>query len=118
MAKLFRKSLSCGIGLVEPSELTCWTRPSLLTERSRQQLSEAFITSYNWFSREDARAFAVPPVHVLRNLFSGWDWLKTIQYNRFAPVTPFPRSVLSDSEQILVEVIFDTSIRTYKIRKL
>jgi hypothetical protein len=48
---------------------------------------------------------SVPPVHVLRTLFSGWDWLKTIQYNRFAPVTPFPRSVLSESEQLFVEAI-------------
>lgn len=68
-------------------------------------IAEAFITACSWLDREDDRAFAFPPVHVLRNLFSGWDWITTIQHNRFSPREPILKNVLSETERILVEVI-------------
>lgn len=49
---------------------------------------------------------AVPPVHVLRELFRTWSWLKVVQKGRFAAGEAFDASaVLSEAEQLAVEVI-------------
>lgn len=43
-AKFIHKNLVCRIGEVSPSELTCWTRPGPLTEKSSQELRQQAIT--------------------------------------------------------------------------
>lgn len=53
-----------------------------------------------------ATGLAVPPVHVLRELFKGWSWLKVVQKGRFAPAAGFDSSeALSEAEKIAVQVI-------------
>jgi hypothetical protein len=49
---------------------------------------------------------AVPPVHVLRELFRTWSWLKVVQKGRFAAGEGFDTAgVLSEAEQLAVQVI-------------
>lgn len=49
---------------------------------------------------------AVPPIHVLRELFRGWPWLKVVQKGRFTAGETFdPAGALSDAEQLAVDVI-------------
>lgn len=49
---------------------------------------------------------AVPPVHVLRELFRSWPWLKVQQKSRFSPGLGFdPTGVLTEAEQLAVQVI-------------
>lgn len=49
---------------------------------------------------------AVPPIHVLRELFRTWPWLKVVQKGRFTAAGGFDATgVLSDAEQLAVRVI-------------
>jgi hypothetical protein len=49
---------------------------------------------------------AVPPIHVLRELFRTWSWLKVVQKGRFTAGDGFdPAGVLSEAEQLAVSVI-------------
>lgn len=49
---------------------------------------------------------AVPPVHVLREMFLTWPWLKVVQKGRFTAGKDFdPSGALSDAEQVAVRVI-------------
>ena len=49
---------------------------------------------------------AVPPVHVLRELFRSWPWLKVVQKGRFSAVEGFnPAGVLTEAEQLAIGVI-------------
>lgn len=49
---------------------------------------------------------AVPPVHVLRELFRTWPWLKVVQQGRFTAGEGFDATeVLSDPERLAVRVI-------------
>jgi len=49
---------------------------------------------------------ATPPVHVLRELMTGWQWLKPVQRGRFVAAPNFSKEgVLSEAEQVLVDVI-------------
>jgi hypothetical protein len=49
---------------------------------------------------------AVPPVHVLRELFSTWPWLKVVQKGRFTAGEAFdPSGVLTEAEQLAIQVI-------------
>lgn len=49
---------------------------------------------------------AVPPIHVLRELFRTWSWLKVVQKGRFTAGESFdPAGVLSEAEQLAVSVI-------------
>ena len=49
---------------------------------------------------------AVPPVHVLRELFRTWPWLRVVQKGRFTASERFdPAGVLTQAEQLAVDVI-------------
>lgn len=49
---------------------------------------------------------AVPPVHVLRELFCTWPWLKVVQRGRFTASEGFERAdVLGEAERLTVHVI-------------
>lgn len=49
---------------------------------------------------------AIPPVHVLRELFCTWPWLKVVQKGRFAASECFERAgVLGEAEQVTVQVM-------------
>jgi hypothetical protein len=49
---------------------------------------------------------AVPPIHVLRELFRTWPWLKVVQKGRFTAGDRFDAAgVLSEAEQLAVRVI-------------
>lgn len=49
---------------------------------------------------------AVPPVHVLRELFRSWPWLKVVQKGRFTAAETFDAAgVLTEAEQLAVGVI-------------
>ncbi len=49
---------------------------------------------------------SVPPVHVLRELFSTWPWLKVVQRGRFMAGPSFDaKGVLSDAEALAANII-------------
>lgn len=49
---------------------------------------------------------ATPPVHVLRELFLGWPWLKVVQQGRFVAGPGFDcDGVLSEAEEAMVKLI-------------
>lgn len=49
---------------------------------------------------------AIPPVHVLRELFCTWPWLKVVQKGRFAASDGFERAgVLGEAERLTVQVM-------------
>ena len=70
------------------------------------QIAAAFASDDQWLYREESRAFATPPPHVLRELFLGWDFLKVVQKGRFEARSKVDLgSVLSPSEFQAVKVI-------------
>lgn len=69
-------------------------------------VASALMTDDRWLHREDGRTLALPPLHVLAELFSGWDWLKANGHNKYtARTTIDPNEVLSRTEVGAVEVI-------------
>lgn len=71
------------------------------------EIAGALASDDMWMYRESASlGLATPPVHVLRELFLGWPWLKVVQQGRFIAGPGFdPTGVLSDVEQAIVRVI-------------
>ncbi len=72
-------------------------------------IASALSTDDRWLSREaheTGRALAVPPVHVLVELFSGWEWLRGDGHNKFTSTEAIEREeVLSKTEQAAISVI-------------
>ncbi|CAN7770522.1 sigma factor-like helix-turn-helix DNA-binding protein [Variovorax sp. LjRoot290] len=69
-------------------------------------VASALMTDDRWLYRDSSRALAVPPLHVLSELFSGWDWLIANAHNRYVLKLPVePTDVLSRSEFAAVEAI-------------
>lgn len=73
------------------------------------EITAALASDDMWMYREtQSLGLATPPVHVLRELFRGWPWLRVVQKGRFAPADSFDATrVLSDVEQLGVKVITD-----------
>jgi len=73
------------------------------------EIAAALASDDMWMYREtQSLGLATPPVHVLRELFRGWPWLRVVQKGRFAPADTFDATgVLSDGEQLSVKVITD-----------
>lgn len=71
------------------------------------EIAAALASDDMWMYREtQSLGLATPPVHVLRELFRGWPWLRVVQKGRFAPADNFdPTGVLSDAESVAVKVI-------------
>lgn len=70
------------------------------------EIAAAFASDDVWLYREERWAQAIPPVHVLRELFLGWPFVRVVQKSRFVASAPLdPKSVLSDSEALAVSVI-------------
>lgn len=71
------------------------------------EIAAALAGDDMWMYREtQSLGLATPPVHVLRELFRGWPWLRVVQKGRFAPADSFDAtSILSDVEQLGVKVI-------------
>ena len=70
------------------------------------QIGAAFASDDMWLYREEKRAFAIPPPHVLRELFLGWDFLSVVQKGRFAPRTELdPEGLLSPPERVTIKVV-------------
>jgi hypothetical protein len=71
------------------------------------EIAGALASDDMWMYRESASlGLATPPVHVLRELFLGWPWLKVVQQGRFIAGPGFdPTGVLSDVEHAIVRVI-------------
>lgn len=58
------------------------------------------------YRESQSLGLAVPPVHVLRELFRSWPWLKVVQKGRFTASASFdPAGVLTEAEQLAVGVI-------------
>jgi hypothetical protein len=74
---------------------------------STDQAAAAFATDDLWLYRESpGLGLATPPVHVLRELFAGWTWLRVVQKNRFVPATALSvEAQLSRSERLALAVI-------------
>lgn len=62
-------------------------------------VASALMTDDKWFYREGGRALAVPPLHVLTELFAGWNWLTANGHNRYTAKTKIDaKVVLSKTE--------------------
>ncbi len=69
-------------------------------------VASALMTDDRWFYREGGRALAVPPLHVLAELFAGWDWLKANNHNKYiSKILLDPRVVLSKTEFSAMEAL-------------
>lgn len=69
-------------------------------------VAAALMTDDRWFYREGGNAMAVPPLHVLAELFAGWDWLTGNAHNIYAAKAPIdPERALSTTERGALEVI-------------
>lgn len=71
------------------------------------EIAAALASDDQWMYRETSSlGLATPPVHVLRELFRGWPWLKVVQKGRFVPSESFDRlGALTDVEEACVDVI-------------
>ena len=59
-------------------------------------VASALMTDDRWFYREGGRALAVPPLHVLAELFASWNWLTANGHNKYtAKIHLDPKSVSS-----------------------
>lgn len=67
----------------------------------------ALVTDGKWIYREGGgRALAVPPLHVLAELFSGWSWLTVNRQNKLtAKIKIDAKAVLSKAEFCAIEVL-------------
>lgn len=69
-------------------------------------VAAALMTDDRWFVREGGYAMAVPPLHVLAELFAGWDWLTANAHNIYTAKTAIdPGRALSTTERGVVDVI-------------
>lgn len=69
-------------------------------------VASALMTDDKWFYREGGRALAVPPLHVLTELFSGWSWLTANGHNRYTAKTKIDaKVVLSKTELGAIEAL-------------
>lgn len=69
-------------------------------------VASALMTDDKWFYREGGRALAVPPLHVLAELFSGWSWLTANGHNKYTAKTRIdPKTVLSKTELGAIEAL-------------
>ncbi|MBS0340402.1 MAG: hypothetical protein JSS56_07725, partial [Proteobacteria bacterium] len=69
-------------------------------------VASALMTDDRWFYREGGRALAVPPLHVLAELFSGWGWLFANSHNKYTAKAQLdPNSVLSKTELGAIEIL-------------
>ncbi|WP_326543499.1 sigma factor-like helix-turn-helix DNA-binding protein [Pseudorhodoferax sp.] len=69
-------------------------------------VASALMTDDKWFYREGGRALAVPPLHVLAELFSGWNWLTANSHNKYtAKIQLDPKTVLSKTELGAIEAL-------------
>ena len=69
-------------------------------------VAAALMTDDRWFYREGGNAMAVPPLHVLAELFSGWDWLTGNAHNIYTAKAPVDAArALSATEKGVVDVI-------------
>lgn len=69
-------------------------------------VASALMTDDRWLYREGARALAVPPVHVLAELFAGWQWLTANGHNKYtAKIKIEKKEVLSKTELGAIEAI-------------
>jgi hypothetical protein len=69
-------------------------------------VAAALMTDDRWFYREGGNAMAVPPLHVLGELFAGWDWLTANAHNIYtAKAVLDPERALSTTERGVVSVI-------------
>lgn len=70
-------------------------------------IAAALASDDIWMYREStSMGLATPPVHVLRELFLRWPWLKVIQKSRFLAGESFdPAGALTEAEQACVDVI-------------
>lgn len=74
---------------------------------STDQIAAAFVTDDVWLYREaPGLGLATPPPHVLRELFTGWAWLRVVQKNRFVPAVALTaQALLSRTERLALAVI-------------
>lgn len=69
-------------------------------------VASALMTDDKWFYREGGRALAVPPLHVLAELFSGWGWLTANSHNKYTVKTRLDaKAVLSKTELGAIEAL-------------
>jgi len=69
-------------------------------------ISAALASDDLWIYRDGVAAKAIPPVHVLRELFLGWDFMQVVQKGRFiARAGVDLTDALSESEKVAVSVI-------------
>ena len=69
-------------------------------------VASALMTDDKWFYREGGRALAVPPLHVLTELFAGWNWLTANGHNRYTAKTKIDaKVVLSKTELGAIEAL-------------
>ncbi|MNK86446.1 hypothetical protein D3C87_1063580 [compost metagenome] len=62
-------------------------------------VASALMTDDRWLYREDGRTLALPPLHVLAELFQGWSWLEANSHNKYTAKVPLdPQALLSKSE--------------------
>lgn len=71
------------------------------------EIVAALASDDMWMYRESTSiGLATPPVHVLRELFLGWPWLKVVQKSRFVAGDGCDTAgALTDAEQACVSVI-------------
>lgn len=69
-------------------------------------VASALMTDDRWLYREDGRTLALPPLHVLTELFQGWNWLEANSHNKYtAKVSLDPQVLLSKSELGAIAVL-------------
>lgn len=73
-------------------------------EPRTDEVLEALVTDDLWFLRDNKR-LGFPPVHVLREVFASWPWIRLLQSNRVASVEPVGLGALDPTERALFEVI-------------
>lgn len=71
------------------------------------EIAGALASDDKWMYRETSNmGLATPPVHVLRELFLGWPWLRVVQRGRFVAADGVDQSgVLTEVEQACLAVI-------------
>lgn len=74
-------------------------------------VASALMTDDRWFNRDAGAsgwALAIPPVHVLSELFAGWAWLSSNAHNRYTTIAPIKQSsALSRTEACAVDAVLE-----------
>lgn len=69
-------------------------------------VASALMTDDRWLYREGDRALALPPLHVLAELISGWSWIKANSHNKYTAKTRIDtNAVLSKTEIAAIEAL-------------